>query len=185
MLAEDQKGNTELLAYCWLIYDWENLLWLCPTCARLKGNRFFIQGKRGSPTMPVKELHDVENALMLDPCHHDPILHLRFALDGSVGHLTEQGKATIAVLDLNRSEIIEDRRQAITHFAALLAQGRVQNEGGVLIPKSSSEPPPQRGAVTLALLDYARVTDFDGLDVDTLVQYLNSLSDADRAAFAS
>lgn len=185
MLAEDQKGNTELLAYCWLIYDWENLLWLCPTCARLKGNRFFIQGKRGSPSMPVKELHDVENALMLDPCHHDPILHLRFALDGSVGHLTEQGKATIAVLDLNRSEIIEDRRQAITHFAALLAQGRVQNEGGVLIPESGSEPPPHRGAVTLALLDYARVTDFDGLDVDTLVQYLNSLSDADRAAFAS
>lgn len=185
MLAEDEKGNTELLAYCWLIYDWENLLWLCSTCARLKGNRFFVQRSRGQPYTPIKELRESEIELTLDPSYHEPEFHLEFRLDGSVRPRSEQGFATIEVLELNRSALVARRRHAINHFAGLLAQGGVSNDGGVLIPEGSLEPPVHAGAVTLAVMTHAVALDVDAPNADMLANFIETLSDAERVEFAA
>lgn len=186
MLAEDEKGNTELLAYCWLIYDWKNLLWLCQTCARLKGNRFFVQGKRGLPSMPIDKLREKEGELVLDPCHHVPVFHLGFRPDGSVLPRSDEGKATVELLDLNRRELVELRRRAIVEFADILAKnGRILSDSGVLISESLSESGAYRGAVTAALMDHAGLLDVASRNADFLANFINNLSEPDRADFAA
>ncbi|MDA7429790.1 AAA family ATPase [Primorskyibacter aestuariivivens] len=112
-LAEDDKGETDFLAYSWLIYDWDNLLWICTDCARRKDNRFFIENTRGTPFMSISELRASEAELMLDPSFHDPAEHLAFQMDGSVTWKTAPGDATVFVLELNRPELVAARAKAL------------------------------------------------------------------------
>ena len=139
MLAEDEKGNTELLAYCWLIYDWENLLWLCQTCASLKGNRFFIYGDRGEPFATIEELRGSEAERVIDPCHHRPSEHLAFQIGGSLSGKSTIGATTISLLRLNRPNLTQGRQEAIRTFAEALRSGGVQYDGEMMTPTPGRE----------------------------------------------
>ena len=171
MLAQDERGNTDLLSYVWLTYDWENLLWICDTCARNKSNNFFVHNGRGQPFMSIAELREVEQERLIDPCFDDPEQHLSFHIDGQVEALTELGKDTIGLLGLASSELTARRRQAIRKAANAIVSGEVGSDGQVLTFESFASPLEHTGALTSALKSFT-----DHTDTKALFGYLKSLS---------
>lgn len=112
--------------YWWLAYEWFNLYLVCPQCNRNKASRFPVEGHRvkvpkGSraklgASWYVRDLK-IEKPLLLDPCEKgfDPDAHLIFdAETGRVAGLTNRGKLTIEILDLNRSELVEGRKRVLS-----------------------------------------------------------------------
>ncbi|MBS0124707.1 AAA family ATPase [Thetidibacter halocola] len=180
-LAQDEDGNTELLAYCWLMYDWDNLLWVCPECARRKGNLFFVEGKRGQPVMPIGELREVEQELLLDPCFHDPRAHLDFLPDGRVNWTSPQGHATTEVLDLNREDLVKARQKAVLDLAGALAADRAAAADGLLFDAALSAPDAHAGSATAAILAHAASRD---LPQDGPEAFLSAFADLDAGARA-
>ena len=171
MLAQDEKGNTDLLSYVWLTYEWENLLWICDTCARNKSNNFFVRNSRGRPFMSIIELREVEHERLIDPCFDDPEQHLSFHIDGQVEALTELGKDTIGLLDLASPELTARRRHAIRNAADAIASGAFRSDGQVLTLESFTSPLEHAGAVTSALKAFTGQT-----DTGFLSNHLQSLS---------
>lgn len=69
--------------------------------------------------MPYRERLLREKPMLLHPCFDQPDAHLRFDEDGVVHGLTERGSLTIAVLDLNRMQLVEERVNAIWRLLSL------------------------------------------------------------------
>lgn len=184
MLAEDESGKTELLAYSWLTYEWDNLLWLCRACARQKGNRFFIQGRRGLPFLSIEELRDKEAELILDPCFHEPEHHISFQLDGVAKPISDKGKVTIDVIDLNRSLLIESRRSAIRNFLIHLAQGGIVSYGRPVVDGGGETFGPHAGAVRLAVTARAAALGLFSGSNSEFSDFLNSSTPENRQSLA-
>ena len=98
--------------YWWLAYEWENMLLSCEVCNVAKANRFPIMGKVAKPGVRGRDLL-AEQPLLLDPCLDLPEEHLAFKERGEVVGLTPRGEASIDVLHLNRSGLVDARRRAI------------------------------------------------------------------------
>ena len=171
MLAQDEKGNTDLLSYIWLTYDWENLIWICDTCARNKSNNFFVRNSRGQPFMSIIELREVEHERLIDPGFDDPEQHLSFQIDGQVEALTELGRDTIDLLDLASPELTVHRRVAIRRVALAIVSGAVGSDGQVLTVEEFDMPLEHAGAVTSALKSFT-----GHADANSLFGHLKSLS---------
>lgn len=105
--------------YYWLAYRWENLYLACHACSQNKRNNFPIEGPRAEAPGDNVE----ERPLLLDPCVDDPEKHLQFKADGTVLSLDPKGTATIQVLGLNRSSLVEaraDEAKRVLHELSLL-----------------------------------------------------------------
>jgi len=114
--------------YWWLASDWDNMLISCPNCNRVrteagertgKGNRFPLVDERQRAFGPGEE--DKELPLLLDPCRDFPEEHLVFDDAGRVVSDTERGQMTISVLGLNRTGLVEARRQAAVYVKGIVA----------------------------------------------------------------
>ncbi len=125
--------------YAWLTAEWENLYLACGACLRSKRNLFPIVGKRGRTMASVKDLREQENYLLLDPCWDIPEKHLSFLSDGSVEAKTESGKTTIAILNLNRPQLLESRSRIAK--AAIHIIDRSLRFAQNILSSSSTEPP--------------------------------------------
>ncbi|MFO2234298.1 TIGR02646 family protein [Pseudomonas aeruginosa] len=90
--------------------DWRNLYWACPVCNRYKSNRFPLLGD-ACPDMPYLYTVEKELPALLDPCRDDPDEHLRFDVSGKVIPLSARGESTIELLDLNRRQLLQTRRE--------------------------------------------------------------------------
>lgn len=112
-VAEDRNH----LGYWWLAYEWSNLLIACRRCNAGKGNRFPVETENLRARRPGDEVS--EPRLLLDPCEDDPSQHLVFGTDGTVSSETPRGQTTIAVLDLNRPDLIARR---LAKVKAILAE---------------------------------------------------------------
>jgi uncharacterized protein (TIGR02646 family) len=110
--ALDTDGSYHVDHYWWLAYEWQNLLLVCPDCARMKGARFPVQGARAEPGAKGARLQD-EDAELLDPCADDPGSHLVYTEDGYVASGTARGRATIETLSLNRWWLVLARADAL------------------------------------------------------------------------
>lgn len=86
------KSTTAFQGY---IFDWSNWLVACMTCNGNKGEYF--ADCEGEPCL-------------LDPTAEDPDIHIRF-LDAQIVPKTERGRRTIDQINLDRSEL-EDERSA-------------------------------------------------------------------------
>lgn len=172
--AQDEDGNTDILAYCWLSYEFENWLYVCSDCARRKGNRFFVEAKRGAPSMSLDELRETEAELMLDPCFQEPLEHLRFFPNGMVDFITAAGHATIDTLGLNRDWLVEIRKEYLGKLIdrlesggeiPCLGTGSKYPFGAFVFASEVQKSPfedqfgPHCGANTLALMDFAKARD--------------------------
>lgn len=200
-LAADEKGETEFLAYTWLIYDWNNLFWLCGDCARRKGNRFFVEAERGTPFMRVADLRAQEQELMLDPTYHDPAEHLAFQIDGSVNWKSAPGDASVHVLELNRPALVEARAKSLRALVRSMLKDPlstdVRQTGAehadsrfVLFARpqaqSKIETPPvlrHSGSSTTALLGFARLRGMDVTDALDFRDLMLDLAPQSRTAF--
>lgn len=104
------KGSPLLKpGYYWLGYSWLNLFFVCSVCNGSKGTLFPISNE----PMRVRNHHgdiETEAPLLLNPMGpEDPRKHIVFEDDVAVG-ITVQGKETIAVCNLNRIAIQEERK---------------------------------------------------------------------------
>lgn len=105
--------------YPHLVADWRNLYWCCPVCNRYKANRF-PQLRNSCLDSSYLETVASEVTGLIDPCMDEPDYHLKFDTAGIVFPLSERGKITIDLLDLNRRQLVQTRRDEV----ALLISGK-------------------------------------------------------------
>jgi hypothetical protein len=101
--------------YWWLAYEWRNLYLVCARCGRSKRNRFPVERPRAERRTPFSRLAE-ERPMLLDPCGNDvPAEHLRFTTDrhAQAQALTERGRVTIEILELNRPDLTRARADAL------------------------------------------------------------------------
>lgn len=200
-LAEDEDGNTVLTAYSWLTYEWENILWVCDTCSRLKGNKFFIDEKRAGPGDDIAQARLSEKELLLDPTFHTPSIHLDFLINGFINWKTPLGHATVETLRLNRPELLSGRRaqveKLLTAFQTdldrveyLVTGAKEAEDTAVLWVDRSMEAPnkgirgqPHLGGTTLAILAHAKANGISASNAPTLIAEFKALDPSARAAF--
>lgn len=103
--------------YGWFAYEWQNLLLICPGCQKSKRNLFPVDGPRAQILCTWNEAKATEAAELLDPCVDNPIVHLRLRSDGRLEPKTRRGEVTIEVIDLNRQELVNRRKQLIDSLA--------------------------------------------------------------------
>lgn len=111
--------------YWHLQTDWRNIYWACPVCNRYKSNRFPQLGEAW-PELPYLETVAHEQPGLLDPCRDDPDEHLRFEESGRVLPISARGEITIALLDLNRRQLLQTRREQVI----LMSAGRLDLSEG-------------------------------------------------------
>lgn len=126
--------------YYWLAYEWENLLWSCKTCnGRHKKNTFPLVDP--SVRDCVGRSTVAEAPLLVDPVALEPRDHIRFEVERAFA-LSPLGQSTIDVLQLNREQLLEERRERVN--AIILAQESIEKSARL------GEPPSDRATTTLA-----------------------------------
>lgn len=185
--AADQRGRTSKLHYAWLGYDWQNLYLLCDTCREIKGNKFFVHGERGKVGSSIADLRLAETALLLDPCFDDPAKHLTFYPTGIVNALSERGKSTIDVLELNRDRLVADRRRSFEELAGRIFLERrpvAIRATGSGVPSSQHvfSGPAYAGAASIALVEHMKSVLSQSATLVDLISLVSSLPRADRLA---
>lgn len=113
--VKEVEGQYHEFHYIWLAYNWTNLYLACTKCISNKRNYFPVEGERVQPWERVKK----ELPLLIDPCLDSPEMHLYFERNGIVNAKTIKGKFTIDILNLNRSELIELRRESVDKLESL------------------------------------------------------------------
>ncbi len=105
--------------YYWLAYDWDNLFFCCQLCnEQFKQNHFPLKVGRQRARSHADQIGD-EEPLLLHPARPDLTTHIEFRRERAVGR-TEEGKATIRVLGLNRVNLREARARRLESLRALL-----------------------------------------------------------------
>ncbi len=132
-----EDGQTLWPGYYWLATEWENLLPSCNLCNRPNTLDDLADGK--SRTMGKSNFFPVANEkkrkitkkglvseepLLLNPCRDEPSNHLEFfEADGHKALLrgkTENGKRTIEVLGLNRSDLVLKRQTILSDIRVVM-----------------------------------------------------------------
>ncbi|TGE24959.1 hypothetical protein E5K00_07095 [Hymenobacter aquaticus] len=107
-------GQIQGPGYYWLAYDWQNLLFACEDCNRVRKRQLFPLAN--DPAGRARMHHDDvarEQPLLLNPASTpDPERHLTFAEEAAKG-LTSHGRASLSAYDLNRKELLDDRRERL------------------------------------------------------------------------
>ncbi|MEN4759506.1 AAA family ATPase [Chryseobacterium sp. C39-AII1] len=103
--------------YWWLTFDWDNLIYACKECNQYKGNYFPIKGRRA---LNKNDDYQNEHRMLLNPYLDEGGNHLNymFSDNGHIDALTDEGNQTIELLRLNRSNLLEGRRNARNEIIA-------------------------------------------------------------------
>jgi len=132
--------------YFWLAYSWDNLFFSCQLCnQRFKKNLFPI----AAPTRRARSHNDdlaAERPLLLDPAVDALDRHITYVGETAAPvRGSSRGKGTIAVVGLNRAELIEQR---LKRRADLLAMKLARD---LLVQRAAYLPPAEVRAALAAL----------------------------------
>ncbi len=127
-VEEDSKHP----GYYWLAYDVDNYVPCCENCnsARGKKNHFPLARKSVRARTPLNAAK--EKPLLLHPFKDDPSKHLIFLGPeggkefGQVKGVTERGKASVKVYNLNRGDLVLERRTVYTTIKQRLELAKTQ-----------------------------------------------------------
>jgi len=126
----DKRKIDNHKGYYWLGYEWTNLIPSCEKCNIKKSNRFplknettritdnleaegfLVSGRFVFEKFEINKLKR-EDRLLLNPEIDNVEKHFYFSPTGEIKHLTDEGKTTISVYDLNRSSLIFERKKII------------------------------------------------------------------------
>jgi uncharacterized protein (TIGR02646 family) len=124
--------------YFWLAYEWPNLYPACPECARNKGHRFPVAGRRAPLRADREELRG-EGRLVIDPCEDEPERELVFLEDASVSAEGDRGRTSIELFGLNRPSLIAARKEvlATAQLKLRLLSGELRREGKTQLSRAS------------------------------------------------
>jgi energy-coupling factor transporter ATP-binding protein EcfA2 len=129
-----ERKDTAHLYYVWLADAWNNIYALCGRCRPEEPSFFPIRGTR----MPLPTRAQIdryardESGRWMSAMHEAPLLldpgldksfvrHLKPSVTGRLDALSVRGSATIAHFNLNRPELIEDRRGRLEEYLGRLA----------------------------------------------------------------
>lgn len=163
--AVNLDGSFDPDHYWWLAYEWFNIYPVCEVCNSMKGNRFPIAGHRAKIKAEQADLA-AEQALLLDPCTDQPEQHLVFSKEGLVASKTPQGQTTIDVFSLNRSRVVEARREAYRDADARLNMFETR-------PDPSNPQMVQNDLASLFTDIYTAQAPYAALRRQVLAQWLN------------
>lgn len=104
--VRDKKNYFEDL-YWWLAFDWMNLIYCCKECNQYKANYFPIRGDRA---LSKADNLDDERRMLVNPYEDNPNTHFYYDESGGINPFSEEGNQTIALLRLDRSDLVERRR---------------------------------------------------------------------------
>lgn len=107
--ARDLHGVPERDSYASLAYEFDNLVLVCRQCAFNKGTFFPVSGERAPRIASLAEVQRMEKPLLVDPYGARVDRHFDFLCDGWAQPLTEQGRVTLKLLDLNRENLVTAR----------------------------------------------------------------------------
>lgn len=138
------KEDASVDHYWWLTFEWYNLYLSCFKCNRNKANWFPVGGERVEVREGYKSfkkyyyLHRTERPQLLDPCFDYPDEHIDYDLKSGMLHgKTRKGNTTIEILNLNRRDLVNSRRNAIQEEIQFYESNRLGNKsnkglGGLL-----------------------------------------------------
>src|SRR5262249_46937 len=119
--AWQQREGTSLQypGYFWLAYTWDNLFLSCTLCnQRYKRNLFPLRAQKHR-AHPKKRDVSKEAPLVIAPSDNRE-KHITFVGEMAVPvKNSRRGTATIAILELNRDELVKRRRSRCAHVKAL------------------------------------------------------------------
>ncbi|GEQ86444.1 hypothetical protein ULMS_19520 [Patiriisocius marinistellae] len=120
--AMNLDGKVSKESYWWLTYEWNNLYLLCEQCSSMKKTRFPVAGKRVSYLGNVPQ----EKALLIDPCKKKDFddKHFQLFKNGEILGITERGKITIEILNLNNENRKQERARKILEMAGAISMAR-------------------------------------------------------------
>lgn len=110
-------GSPSAEHYWWLAYEWSNLYLVCLACNKIRGDRFPVGKTRAAPLTTGDELLK-EEPLLLDPCYDFPEDHLVFDEKGLVASDTQKGRITIEIIGLNRTPLVNARKEVVESMKA-------------------------------------------------------------------
>lgn len=117
--------------YWWLTFEWDNLIYCCKECNQFKANYFPIDNSRAQD--PKDDL-SLEGCLLLNPYEDEPAQHLIYQEQGLVFSFTDKGSQTIALLRLNRTDLVLKRKLAQDEILEIVQQ---IEQGGVSAVENS------------------------------------------------
>jgi energy-coupling factor transporter ATP-binding protein EcfA2 len=150
----DLEGVQEVFdRYAWFAYEWQNLLLICPECNQYKLNNFPLAGAVSQPFSTWKSAQDQERPILLNPFTDIVDKHIRFDGEGFAVALTDEGRKTIDVVNLNRTNLRIDRQNSISTVLHIFDQARTlpSSEKKNVVAEALSSDMPFFGAVSSAI----------------------------------
>lgn len=134
--ASSLGGRGDPDHYGWLAYEWENIYLACPACSRAKRSLFPVIGLRAPVLAPIRQVRELEAAILIDPCIDAPEAHLAFVESGLVEPLSDRGETTIKVLNLNRSQLVRQRALVWARVAEMVRLGLMEQAVRETLPSA-------------------------------------------------
>ena len=117
-----QARNAKALfpGYYWLAYSWDNLFWCCEICNRTNKRDFFPLIDPAKRARSHNDEFTNEEPLILNPGGlENPRNHIAFRDEIAKG-VTNAGRTTIEIVDLNRNDLAEERLDHLKKLRGLL-----------------------------------------------------------------
>lgn len=95
---------------------WKSLLKPIRNCNQFKSTWFPVEKERAAVGTIYQDINFHEVPLLIDPCIDEPEQHLTYNELGEVDFLTAKGKTTIEIIKLNRSDLVEARRNVLDNL---------------------------------------------------------------------
>lgn len=118
--------------YPWLAWDWSNIYLACRDCVELREAGFKVKTKAIPDVIHLEQenaipYYQVEEPYLLDPWIDIPIAFLQFTENGDITARdeAERGRYTIRNLKLNRSFLVQKRKQEAQDFKRLWLEARM------------------------------------------------------------
>ncbi|MFJ2684013.1 AAA family ATPase [Pseudomonas sp. NPDC087342] len=156
--AVDPIHDTEHLeCYAWFAYEWQNLMLICKDCDNHKLNFFPISGRTAVALSSWRAVQLRKMPLLLNPFEDNPSDHLMFDTDGVVRATTAAGKATIELLNLNRTALCLKRKEQIDRALELILKSNNEHELTEALRHFTSDETSHGGAVRNCLGHVCRI----------------------------
>jgi uncharacterized protein (TIGR02646 family) len=132
-----------ILMYNWLENEWSNLLPSCHACNKSKNDKFPILNKQIKEEPQNSEDKKADSELLLSekptiihPEVDTPENHFYFDKSGIIYGNTERGQKNITILNLNRQDILQKRKQIIDNINEQINKVEINNLSEDEIAKS-------------------------------------------------
>ena len=125
-VRQHKAGDKIYPGYYWLAYRWDNLVFACEDCNRMKSDYFPLKDPEQRARNHLEPLNR-ESPLLLNPyVDTDSGEHITF-FGSACQPRTERGRVTVTLLKLNRPILQEQRQRTLSILECLCAVVRDPN----------------------------------------------------------